>query len=68
MCNNRDILELIMEEYGADKAALFCEMVAMMYDIKYNAAKELDPLSEYDFERTWWIEASLKLHEQQTIE
>jgi hypothetical protein len=57
-----------MEEYGADKAALFCEMVAMMYDIKYNAAKEVDPLSEYDFERVWWIEASLKLHEQQTID
>jgi hypothetical protein len=56
-----------MEEYGADKAAQFCEMVAMMYDIKYNAAKELDPLSEYDFERVWWIEAAGELYEQETI-
>ena len=65
--SNREILELIIEEYGADKAAEFCEMVAMMYDIKYNAAKEVDPLSEYDFERVWWIEASLTLHEQEKI-
>lgn len=66
--SNREILELIIEEYGAEKTAQFCEIVAMMYDIKYNAAKDLDPLTEYDFERVWWIEASLKLHEQETIE
>ena len=47
--SNREILELIIEEYGAKKTAQFCEVVATMYDIKYNAAKDLDPLSEYDF-------------------
>lgn len=61
---NQQILDLIVEKYGVEKSALFCEIAAMMYDIKYNAAKEFQPLSEYDFERTWWIEASLKLHEQ----
>ena len=62
--SNREILELIIEEFGVEKATQFCEIAATMYDIKYNAAKELDPLSEYDFERVWWIEASLTLHEQ----
>jgi hypothetical protein len=66
--SNREILELIIEEYGAEKTAQFCEIVAMMYDIKYNAAKDLDPLTEYDFERVWWIEASLKLHEPEIID
>jgi hypothetical protein len=66
--SNREVLELIIEEHGADKTAQFCEMVAMMYDIKYNAAKELDPLNEYDFERVWWIDTAAKLYEQQTID
>ena len=64
---NQEVLDLIVKEYGVEKSALFCEIAAMMYDIKYNAAKELDPLSEYDFERVWWIEASLTLHEQEKI-
>lgn len=59
---NKDILDLIIKEYGVEKSALFCEIVAMMYDIKYNASKEKDPLTEFDFERVWWIEASLGLH------
>lgn len=66
--SNREILELIIEECGADKTAQFCEIVALMYDIKYNAAKDLDPLTEYDFERVWWKEASLKLNEKTIIE
>ena len=61
---NQQILDLIIKEYGVEKSALFCEIAAMMYDIKYGASKELQPLSEYDFERTWWIEESLRLHEQ----
>jgi hypothetical protein len=64
---NREILESLIEEYGADKAATFCEMAAMMYDLKYKACKKLEPLTEFDFERVWWIEASLALHEQPII-
>ena len=58
---NQEVLDLIVKEYGVEKSALFCEIAAMMYDIKYNAAKDLQPLSEYDFERTWWSEASVNL-------
>lgn len=47
--SNREVLELIIEEFGVDKATQFCEIAAMMYDIKYNAVKKLEPLSEYDF-------------------
>ena len=65
---NRQILESLIEEYGAEKSALFCEMAAMMYDLKYKACKEKEPLTEFDFERVWWIEASLALHEQLIIE
>ena len=50
MCN-RDILEAIIEEVGSDKAAEFCHLASLMYDIKYQASKQKDPLTEYDFER-----------------
>ena len=61
---NKEILDLIIKEHGVEKAAIFCEIAAMMYDIKYKACKEKEPLTEFDFERVWWIEASLVLHEQ----
>jgi hypothetical protein len=61
---NKDILDLIIKKYGVEKAATFCEIAAMMYDIKYNASKSKDAITEFDFERVWWIEASLVLHEQ----
>ena len=61
---NQEVLDLIVKEYGVEKSALFCEIAAMMYDIKYNASKEFQPLSEYDFERTWWSEASVNLTKQ----
>jgi len=61
---NRQILESLIEEYGVEKAAIFCEIAAMMYDIKYQASKKKDPLTEFDFERMWWIESAALLHEQ----
>jgi hypothetical protein len=67
MCN-REILELIIEEFGVDKATQFCEIAATMYDIKYNAVKELDPLSEYDFERVWWLESYIELNKELEIQ
>jgi hypothetical protein len=61
---NKEILDLIIKEHGVEKAAIFCEIAAMMYDIKYQASKKTESLNEFDFERVWWIEASLALHEQ----
>lgn len=63
MCN-REILEVIIEEVGTEKAAEFCRLASLMYDIKYNACKQLDPLSELDFERDWWKDAAELLTKQ----
>lgn len=66
--SNREVLELIIEEFGVEKATQFCEIAATMYDIKYNAAKELEPLSEYDFERVWWLDTYIELNKELEIE
>lgn len=67
MCN-RDILEVIIEEVGSEKAAEFCHLVSLMYDVKYNACKTVEPLTEFDFERVWWLDAGIALNKQLTIE
>jgi hypothetical protein len=58
------VLEVIVEEVGTEKAAEFCRLASLMYDIRYNACKQLDPLSELDFERDWWKDASEVLNKQ----
>jgi hypothetical protein len=63
MCN-REVLEVIIEEVGTEKAAEFCRLASLMYDIRYNACKDLDPLSELDFERDWWADAAKMLNKQ----
>lgn len=63
MCN-REILEIILEEIGIEKTAEFCRLVSLMYDIKHTACKQLDPISELDFERDWWKDASEVLNKQ----
>ncbi len=63
MCN-REVLEVIIEEVGTEKAAEFCRLASLMYDIRYNACKQLDPLSELDFERDWWRDAAELLNKQ----
>jgi len=66
MCN-RIILEKIIEEIGTEKTIEFCQLVSMMYDIKYNACKDKEPLSEFDYEREWWAEAAIELNKDITI-
>jgi hypothetical protein len=63
MCN-REVLEVIIEEVGTEQAAEFCRLASLMYDIRYNACKDLDPLSELDFERDWWADAAKMLNKQ----
>jgi hypothetical protein len=63
MCN-REVLEVIIEEVGTEKAAEFCRLASLMYDIRYNACKQLEPLSELDFERDWWKDAAEALNKQ----
>ena len=38
---NEDILNKILNEFTVDQTATFCEIVSLMYDIKYNATKEI---------------------------
>jgi hypothetical protein len=61
MCN-REVLEVIVEEVGSEKAAEFCKLVSLMYDIKYNACKTEEPLTEFDYEREWWALAGMELN------
>ena len=63
MCN-REVLEVIIEEVGTEQAAEFCRLASLMYDIRYNACKQLDPLNELDFERDWWKDAAEALTKQ----
>jgi len=63
MCN-REVLEVIIEEVGTEKAAEFCRLASLMYDIRYNACKQLEPLSELDYERDWWKDAAEALNKQ----
>lgn len=62
--NNSDILNKIIDKFGIERATEFCEIVAMMYDIKYHASKEQHPLTEYDFERRWWSESFIELKKE----
>ena len=63
MCN-REILEVIIEEVGTEQAAEFCRLASLMYDSRYTACKELDPLSVLDFESDWWKDAAEGLNKQ----
>jgi pimeloyl-ACP methyl ester carboxylesterase len=64
---NQQVLDLIVKEYGVEKSAQFCEIAAMMYDIKFNAAKDLQPINEYDFERVWWLDTYIELNKELEI-
>jgi hypothetical protein len=44
-----------------EKAAIFCECAALMYDIKYNACKDQHCFSEFEYERDWWNQAYIEL-------
>lgn len=67
---NQDILNMIEAKFGTQKAADFCEIASLMYDIKFNACKEENKCppglrAEYDYERDWWLEASVGLKQKQ---
>lgn len=63
MCN-REILEIIIEKVGKEKATEFCRLVSLMYDIRYNACQVLEPLNEFDYERDWWKCAEIELKQE----
>tara|TARA_R110000782_G_scaffold30983_6_gene76821 strand:+ start:7822 stop:8025 length:204 start_codon:yes stop_codon:yes gene_type:complete len=61
---NQEILNKVSKIYKVEQTIEFCESVALLYDIKYNACKELEPLAEFDFERDWWSNAARELLEK----
>jgi hypothetical protein len=58
---NQQLVDKLVEQFGKEEIAKFAEIVSVMYDIKYNACKDLDGLCEFDYERDWWLEASVTL-------
>jgi hypothetical protein len=58
---NQQLVNKLVEQFGKEEIAKFAEIVSVMYDIKYNACKDLDGLCEFDYERDWWLEASVTL-------
>jgi hypothetical protein len=58
---NEEIYQKMLTEFGEDKMAVVTDIVSTLYDIKYQAAKNTDALTEYDYERDWWLEKHKEL-------
>jgi hypothetical protein len=52
---NKDIYNKLLNEFGEENMVMVTDIIATMYDIKYNAINHLDALSEFDYERDWWM-------------
>lgn len=61
---NQKLVDKLVEQFGKEEIAKFAEIVSVMYDIKYNACKDLDGLCEFDYERDWWLETSVTLKKE----
>jgi hypothetical protein len=60
MCNE-EIYNKLLEEFGEEKMLQVTDIISVLYDIKYQASKNIDALNEYDYERDWWIKKSNEL-------
>lgn len=58
---NKDIYEKLLKEFGEEKMATVTDVISALYDIKYTAAKNTDALSEFDYERDWWMDKHKEL-------
>lgn len=61
---NKDALHELESKFGTDKVIDFCEMVSMLYDLKYRSCVTEDCRFEYDYERDWWLEAGINLKQK----
>jgi hypothetical protein len=52
---NEEIYNKLLEEFGEEKMLQITDVISVLYDIKYQAYKDLDALNEYDYEREWWM-------------
>ena len=58
---NEEIYQKMKAEFGEPLMGTVTDIVSTLYDIKYQAAKNTDALSEYDYERDWWLEKHREL-------
>lgn len=58
---NEEIYQKMKAEFGEDKMAQVSDIISVLYDIKYQAAKNTDALTEYDYERDWWMDKHKEL-------
>lgn len=58
---NEEIYQKMKAEFGEDKMAQVSDIISTLYDIKYQAAKNTDALTEYDYERDWWMDKHKEL-------
>ena len=58
---NQEIYEKLLKEFGEEKMASVTDVISCLYDIKYNSAKHLNTLTEYDYERDWWKNKHVEL-------
>ena len=52
---NEEIYQKLSVEFGETLMATVTDIISTLYDIKYQAAKNIDALSEFDYERDWWM-------------
>lgn len=58
---NEEIYQKLSAEFGESRMATVTDVISMLYDIKYQAAKNTDALNEFDYERDWWMEKHKEL-------
>jgi hypothetical protein len=58
---NEEIYQKMKAEFGPILMPTVTDIISTLYDIKYQAAKNTDALSEYDYERDWWLEKHREL-------
>ena len=64
---NNDLYKEMERKYGKNKMLLFADMVSEMYGILYidEMLNPLDnPLSEFDYERDWWVTRYVELSKE----
>jgi hypothetical protein len=52
---NEEIFEKLKKEFAEDKLPLVCDVISVLYDIKFTSTKIKDASCEYDYERDWWM-------------
>ena len=64
---NHEILEKIVNQFNKKRAKEFCEIVSILYDIKFKACKLQESCLEFDYERQFWWDNYKKLQDEEII-